>query len=106
MTSITSRGKSSCGKLYIIATPIGNRQDITLRALDILRSVDEIAAEDTRHSRALLQHFGISKPLLSLHQSNEESRSLVILEKLQQGLNIALISDAGTPLISDPGFPL
>lgn len=94
------------GKLYIIPTPIGNRQDITLRALEILRSVDSIAAEDTRHSRALLQHYGISKPLFSLHQSNEDSRSLVILEKLQQGLNIALVSDAGTPLISDPGFPL
>lgn len=103
MTSLTA---TSFGKLFIIATPIGNLKDMTLRAIETLQSVDLIAAEDTRHSHPLLQHFGISKPILSLHQHNESHRTTQILEKLREGVNIALISDAGTPLISDPGFTL
>ncbi len=94
------------GTLYLVATPIGNLKDITLRALEILKSVDRIACEDTRHSLKLLQAYEISKPLLSLHQHNEVKRSTVVLEKLQAGESIALISDAGTPLVSDPGYRL
>ncbi len=94
------------GVLYIVATPIGNLDDITLRAVEILRKVDLVAAEDTRHSQRLLGHLGIRKPMLSLHQHNEHQRLQQILDKLQAGENIALISDAGTPLISDPGYPL
>jgi 16S rRNA (cytidine1402-2'-O)-methyltransferase len=94
------------GTLYIVATPIGNLADITYRAVQILQTVDIIAAEDTRHSRPLLQHYGIQTPLLSLHAHNEQQRSQQLVEKLQQGQTIALISDAGTPLISDPGYYL
>ncbi|MAG21221.1 MAG: 16S rRNA (cytidine(1402)-2'-O)-methyltransferase [Candidatus Marinimicrobia bacterium] len=92
--------------LYIVATPIGNLGDITLRAIDTLKSVDLILAEDTRHSRKLLTHYDIKKPLLSYHEHNEEQRTPKIIEKLQSGLNIALISDAGTPGISDPAYRL
>lgn len=91
------------GTLYIVATPIGNLKDISLRAVEVLQTVDCIAAEDTRHSRHLLQHLGIKTPLLSLHAHNEEERAGSLLERLQRGESIALISDAGTPLISDPG---
>jgi len=94
------------GTLYIVATPIGNLKDITLRALEILENVDWIAAEDTRHSRKLLQHYGINKPLISLHDHNEQVKRNELLGKLKQGENGALISDAGTPLISDPGYHL
>lgn len=94
------------GTLYVVATPIGNLGDITVRALETLRSVDWIAAEDTRHSKSLLQHFGIDKPLLSLHEHNERKRVAEIIQRLQAGDNIALISDAGTPLLSDPGYVL
>ncbi len=94
------------GVLYIVATPIGNLDDITLRAIDVLRSVDLVAAEDTRHSQHLLAHLGISKKMLSLHEHNERERIQQILNDLEKGLQIALVSDAGTPLISDPGFPL
>ena len=94
------------GCLYITATPIGNRKDITLRAIETLRSVDLIAAEDTRHSQKLLRYYGIKTPLLSFHEYNEAVRTILLCEKLKQGLNIALISDAGTPLISDPGYQL
>jgi 16S rRNA (cytidine1402-2'-O)-methyltransferase len=94
------------GTLYVVATPIGNLTDISFRAIDTLKLVDLIAAEDTRHVRLLLQYYGISKPLTSLHQHNEDKASLVLLEKLQAGQNIALVSDAGTPLFSDPGMPL
>jgi len=92
------------GTLYLVATPIGNLEDITLRALRVLRECDVVAAEDTRHSGRLLQHFGISKPLLSYFQFNEAKRSEEILERLQRGEKVALITDAGTPGISDPGL--
>ena len=91
------------GILYIVATPIGNLDDITLRAIEILREVDLIAAEDTRHTLKLLNHLGISKPMISYHRHNEETKSDVLIEKLQEGKNIALVSDAGTPGICDPG---
>lgn len=91
------------GKLYIVATPIGNLEDITLRAINVLKSVDIIIAEDTRHSLKLLNHLEISKPLISYHRHNEEEKTDVILDKIDEGNNIALISDAGTPVISDPG---
>ncbi|WP_210396732.1 16S rRNA (cytidine(1402)-2'-O)-methyltransferase [Motiliproteus sediminis] len=92
--------------LYIVATPIGNLGDITARALDVLRSVQLIAAEDTRHSARLLQHFGIETPMWAVHDHNERGQADRILQRLKGGENIALISDAGTPLISDPGFYL
>lgn len=92
------------GILYIVATPIGNLQDITARALDIFNQVDLIAAEDTRHSGLLLSHYGIKKPFFALHDHNEQQKADLLVEKLHQGNHIALISDAGTPLISDPGF--
>lgn len=98
--------KSNDGTLFLVATPIGNLGDITLRALETLKQVDLIAAEDTRHSSKLLQHFGIKTPLTSLHDYNETKSSKFICSQLQQGKNIALISDAGTPLISDPGYHL
>lgn len=96
----------STGYLYIVATPIGNLADISQRALDVLKAVDLVAAEDTRHSGKLLAHFGIKKPMLSLHEYNETERGKIMLQKLLKGKNIALISDAGTPLISDPGYRL
>ncbi len=91
------------GTLYVVATPIGNLQDITLRALEILKSVDTIAAEDTRHSATLLGHFGIQAKLTALHEHNERSAGEKLVAQLQAGKSIALISDAGTPAISDPG---
>lgn len=92
--------------ISFIPTPIGNRGDITLRALEILREVDIIACEDTRHSRPLLKHYEIDKPLISLHDHNEAQRLPELIAKAQEGQNIAVISDAGTPLISDPGYRL
>ncbi len=92
--------------LYIVPTPIGNLKDITLRALEVLRYVDLILAEDTRVSGNLLRHYEISKPLLSYHDHNEHQILKNVIEKLKSGMNIALVSDAGTPLISDPGFLL
>jgi 16S rRNA (cytidine1402-2'-O)-methyltransferase len=91
------------GILYVVATPIGNLQDISLRALDILKSVDAIAAEDTRHSSGLLNHFGISKKLIAVHEHNEHQSAEKLLIQLNAGENIALVTDAGTPGISDPG---
>ncbi|MGQ0286792.1 16S rRNA (cytidine(1402)-2'-O)-methyltransferase [Pasteurellaceae bacterium 22721_9_1] len=94
------------GILYIVATPIGNLQDISQRALETFAQVDLIAAEDTRHSGLLLSHYAIKKPFFALHDHNEQQKADLLVEKLQQGSHIALISDAGTPLISDPGFHL
>jgi 16S rRNA (cytidine1402-2'-O)-methyltransferase len=92
------------GTLYIVATPIGNLGDITYRAVEILQQVDLIVVEDTRHSARLFQHYNITAPKYALHDHNEKENSIKLVEKLQQGLNLALISDAGTPLISDPGY--
>ena len=89
------------GKVYLVPTPIGNLKDITLRALEVLESVDEIAAEDTRQSLKLLNHFNIKKPLFSYHQHNEQGKSEEIIDRLKRGENIALVTDAGTPGISD-----
>lgn len=103
---MVNRSATVTGILYIVATPIGNRDDISLRALAILKEVDSILAEDTRHSSQLLTMLGIKKPLISLHAHNEQSKSQQVIDDLLQGKSFALISDAGTPLISDPGFPL
>lgn len=94
------------GKLYVVATPIGNLADFSYRAVEILKQVDLIAAEDTRHVKMLLKHYGINNKLISLHQHNEEKAAPGLVEKLKQGDEIALVSDAGTPLLSDPGMPL
>lgn len=94
------------GTLFVVATPIGNLKDISERAIQTLQSADCIAAEDTRHSGRLLQQFGITTRVISLHEHNERERSAEIISWLQQGRDIALITDAGTPLLSDPGFYL
>ncbi len=94
------------GVLYIVATPIGNLEDITLRALRILKEANLIAAEDTRHTRILLNAYNISTPLISLHEHNEKEKSSAIIGKIQSGMNVAYVTDAGTPCISDPGFHL
>lgn len=97
---------SSVGTLFVVATPIGNLDDISARALRVLREVSLIAAEDTRHSARLMQHFGISTPLAACHEHNERDQGGRFLARLEAGEDVALISDAGTPLISDPGFHL
>jgi len=94
------------GTLYVVATPIGNLEDITLRALRVLREAGLIACEDTRQTRKLLDHYGIRTPTLSYHEHNEAARTPELIEKLLEGTSIALVSDAGTPLISDPGYRL
>jgi 16S rRNA (cytidine1402-2'-O)-methyltransferase len=94
------------GTLYIVATPIGNLEDITLRALRVLKEVDWIACEDTRQTRKLLEHFGIAKPMMSYYEHNEAARAAELVERMVTGANVALVTDAGTPLISDPGYRL
>jgi len=94
------------GQLFIVATPIGNLQDFTMRAIEVLQSVDIIAAEDTRHSRKLLMHYGIKTPCVALHEHNEREQIEKICAMLRDSKNVALISDAGTPLVSDPGYQL
>jgi 16S rRNA (cytidine1402-2'-O)-methyltransferase len=96
----------SAGRLYVVATPIGNLGDLSVRAREILQTVSLIAAEDTRHTGVLLKHFGIQTPQVSLHDHNERHRSGGIIERLRQGASVALVSDAGTPAINDPGFDL
>jgi 16S rRNA (cytidine1402-2'-O)-methyltransferase len=98
--------RRSSGCLYVVATPIGNLEDITLRALRVLAEADVVAAEDTRHSRALLARHGLQRPLQALHEHNEEQQAPQLIERLRQGASVALISDAGTPLLSDPGYRL
>ncbi len=94
------------GTLYIVATPIGNLEDMTLRALRVLREVDCIACEDTRQTAKLLGHFGISKPVVSYHEHNEAGRAAELVRRLETGASVALVTDAGTPLVSDPGYRL
>ena len=91
------------GALYVVATPIGNLEDITLRAINILKEVDLISAEDTRHTLKLPYHLEISKPLIRYHRHNEDTKTDILIKELEQGKNIALVSDAGTPGICDPG---
>ena len=92
------------GTLYIVSTPIGNLEDITLRAVRILKTVGIIAAEDTRHTKQICAHFGIETPLTSYHDFNKEEKTAVLLQRLQSGTDVALVSDAGTPVVSDPGY--
>lgn len=99
-----SSGRQAC--LYLVATPIGNLEDITLRALRILKEVDQIACEDTRHTQKLLSHYNIRKPLVSYHEHNELTRAPELVVAMEQGAQIALVSDAGVPLVSDPGYRL
>src|SRR5688572_32148794 len=94
------------GTLYLVATPIGNLADITHRAIDVLNNVALIACEDTRHTRKLLQHYGISTKTISYHEHNEQERARQLMELLRDGKDVAVVSDAGTPSISDPGFRL
>lgn len=99
-------GCTGAGRLYVVATPIGNLDDVTLRALRVLAESDYVAAEDTRHSRRLLARHGLDRPLVALHEHNEAQQAPRLIQRLQQGESIALIADAGTPLLSDPGFRL
>ncbi|MDA1192795.1 MAG: rRNA small subunit methyltransferase 1, partial [Candidatus Poribacteria bacterium] len=97
---------TQAGTLYVVATPIGNLEDITFRAVRTLKEVDLIAAEDTRHTRKLLDHYDINTPLTSYHEHNERAKTTQLIERLADGDDIALVTDAGTPGISDPGYPL
>ncbi len=104
--STDSRAVPAAGSLYVVATPIGNLQDITLRALEVLKTVDLVAAEDTRKTAQLLRHFGVDAALVSYHEHNEAARTPQLLRRLQQGASIAVVSNAGTPGVSDPGYRL
>jgi 16S rRNA (cytidine1402-2'-O)-methyltransferase len=106
LTEVGKTDGAGGGVLYLVATPIGNLEDITLRALRILREADQIAAEDTRHTQKLLSHYEISRPLVSYHEHNEASRAPELVAAMEQGAKIALVSDAGMPLVSDPGHRL
>jgi 16S rRNA (cytidine1402-2'-O)-methyltransferase len=98
--------RTAPGRLYVVATPIGNVDDITLRAREVLARVDLIAAEDTRHTGRLLARLGIDRPMAAVHEHNEEQQAARLIERIEQGASIALVSDAGTPLVSDPGYRL
>ncbi|MDR0183550.1 16S rRNA (cytidine(1402)-2'-O)-methyltransferase [Lysobacter arvi] len=99
-------GSRTPGTLHVVATPIGNLGDLSARALETLKTVDAICAEDTRHTRQLLSHFGLERPLIALHEHNEDAQAAQLVARLQGGESFALVSDAGTPLVSDPGFRL
>jgi len=99
-------GSKAPGTLHVVATPIGNLGDLSTRALETLKTVDAICAEDTRHTRQLLSHFGMERPLIALHEHNEDGQAAQLVARLQAGESFALVSDAGTPLVSDPGFRL
>lgn len=104
MTEPDAKRSEGAGRLFVVATPIGNLEDITARALRVLREADLIACEDTRHSRRLLDHYGIATPLTSYHEHNEAAKAEDLVERLARGDDVALITDAGTPCISDPGY--
>lgn len=100
------RSSGHAGTLFLVATPIGNLEDVTARALRVLREADLVAAEDTRHTRRLLQHFGIPVRVVSLHEHNERARAASLVERVRAGQNVALVTDAGSPGIADPGYPV
>jgi len=104
--ALQEHGMSTTGTLHVVATPIGNLGDLPPRALETFRAVAAICAEDTRHTRQLLAHFGLERPLVALHQHNEEAQAAQLVARLRAGESLALVSDAGTPLVSDPGFRL
>lgn len=106
MNGNVSRTQKTPGILYVVATPIGNLEDLSPRALAVLKQVDQIACEDTRHTGKLLSHFGIRTPTTSYHEHNEKEKAKVLARRLLQGATLALVSDAGTPLLSDPGYRL
>ncbi len=97
---------TGAGELYVVATPIGNLEDISYRAVRVLSEADVVAAEDTRHSRVLMQHYGIGTRLVALHEHNEDAAALQLVDRMRAGETVALVSDAGTPLVSDPGYRL
>lgn len=105
-TMVRETGWVTAGQLYLVPTPIGNLADMAERALLVLQQVDLIACEDTRHTSQLLSHYAIHKPLMSLHEHNEQARSVEVVQQLQQGKSVAYVSDAGTPAVSDPGYRL